>query len=171
MGPWLRISTDNCLEEAPIKDKAYRRYALGVEKALALFETTLEEWADYISFLNRVLKVGVPLYLLMHRWHCMLTKCNETGPSSSSIFFYKHPRQGCRREAIITMPQPVATVWSPPKNPRSIQLCIRNDRPRRSLTRPTFIPPWPRANSIFCLSLCPISLLRAAGEVLRWPRR
>ncbi|KAJ3491402.1 hypothetical protein NLG97_g5604 [Lecanicillium saksenae] len=43
-------------EEAPIKDKAYRRYASGVEKALSLFETALEEWADYISFLNRVLK-------------------------------------------------------------------------------------------------------------------
>lgn len=45
--------------EAPIKDKAYRRYAVGVEKALVLFETTLEEWADYISFLNRVLKVDI----------------------------------------------------------------------------------------------------------------
>lgn len=43
-------------EEAPINDKAYRRYASGVEKALSLFETALEEWADYISFLNRVLK-------------------------------------------------------------------------------------------------------------------
>ncbi|KAM3457386.1 hypothetical protein MY3296_001128 [Beauveria thailandica] len=43
-------------EEAPAKDKAYRRYASGVEKALSLFETALEEWADYISFLNRVLK-------------------------------------------------------------------------------------------------------------------
>ncbi|KAJ2967737.1 hypothetical protein NQ176_g9519 [Zarea fungicola] len=43
-------------EESPTKDKAYRRYASAVEKTLALFETALEEWADYISFLNRVLK-------------------------------------------------------------------------------------------------------------------
>ncbi|KAG6032269.1 hypothetical protein E4U41_007274 [Claviceps citrina] len=43
-------------EESPIKDKAYRRYALGVKKTLALFETALEEWADYISFLNKLLK-------------------------------------------------------------------------------------------------------------------
>ncbi|GJN77711.1 hypothetical protein PLIIFM63780_001204 [Purpureocillium lilacinum] len=43
-------------EESQIKDKAYRRYASGVEKALSLFETALEEWADYISFLNRLLK-------------------------------------------------------------------------------------------------------------------
>ncbi|UNI14582.1 hypothetical protein JDV02_001198 [Purpureocillium takamizusanense] len=43
-------------EELQIKDKAYRRYASGVEKALLLFETALEEWADYISFLNKLLK-------------------------------------------------------------------------------------------------------------------
>ncbi|POR36162.1 Protein dopey [Tolypocladium paradoxum] len=42
--------------ESPIKDKSYRRYASGVEKALSLFETALEEWADYISFLNKLLK-------------------------------------------------------------------------------------------------------------------
>lgn len=40
-----------------MKDKAFRRYAALVDKALALFETALEEWADYISFLNRLLKV------------------------------------------------------------------------------------------------------------------
>lgn len=44
-------------EEIPIKDKAYRKYAAGVEKTLSLFETALEEWADYISFLNKLLKV------------------------------------------------------------------------------------------------------------------
>ncbi|KAG6008311.1 hypothetical protein E4U21_004637 [Claviceps maximensis] len=43
-------------EESPVKDKAYRRYTLGVEKTLALFETALEEWADYIAFLNKLLK-------------------------------------------------------------------------------------------------------------------
>ena len=46
------------LEEAPTKDKAYRKYASGVDRALSLFETALQEWADYISFLNRLLKVG-----------------------------------------------------------------------------------------------------------------
>ncbi|KPM41775.1 Protein dopey [Neonectria ditissima] len=42
--------------ELPAKDKTYRKYAHGVDRALALFETALEEWADYISFLNRLLK-------------------------------------------------------------------------------------------------------------------
>ncbi|KAF7550597.1 hypothetical protein G7Z17_g5609 [Cylindrodendrum hubeiense] len=43
-------------EEPPIKDKTHRKYAHGVDRALVLFETALEEWADYISFLNRLLK-------------------------------------------------------------------------------------------------------------------
>ncbi|KKA28636.1 hypothetical protein TD95_001870 [Thielaviopsis punctulata] len=44
-------------DDTPAKhDKAFRRYLAVVDKALALFETSLEEWADYISFLNRLLK-------------------------------------------------------------------------------------------------------------------
>lgn len=46
------------LDDTPArKDKHYRKYAAAVERALGLFETTLQEWADYISFLNRLLKV------------------------------------------------------------------------------------------------------------------
>ena len=41
------------------KDKSYRRYAAGVERALSLFDTALQEWADYISFLSRLLKVTI----------------------------------------------------------------------------------------------------------------
>ncbi|KAL1880805.1 hypothetical protein VTK73DRAFT_4975 [Phialemonium thermophilum] len=43
-------------EEPRVKDKHYRKYASGVDRALSLFETALQEWADYISFLNRLLK-------------------------------------------------------------------------------------------------------------------
>ncbi|KAK5256222.1 hypothetical protein LTR16_003753, partial [Cryomyces antarcticus] len=38
------------------KDKNFRRYASGVERALSLFDTAQQEWADYISFLGRLLK-------------------------------------------------------------------------------------------------------------------
>jgi hypothetical protein len=38
------------------KDKSYRRYASGVERALSSFDTAQQEWADYISFLGRLLK-------------------------------------------------------------------------------------------------------------------
>ncbi|OJD37905.1 cellular morphogenesis regulator [Diplodia corticola] len=42
---------------APLKkDKAFRRYESNVERALALFDTPQQEWADYISFLGRLLK-------------------------------------------------------------------------------------------------------------------
>lgn len=48
------------IEDVPPKDKHYRKYASGIERALSLFDTALQEWADYISFLNRLLKVGSP---------------------------------------------------------------------------------------------------------------
>jgi hypothetical protein len=40
------------------KDKGFRRYAAGVERALALWDAAQQEWADYISFLGRLLKVN-----------------------------------------------------------------------------------------------------------------
>ena len=43
------------------KDKTYRRYASGIERALSLFDTALQEWADYISFLGRLHKVQIHL--------------------------------------------------------------------------------------------------------------
>ena len=43
-----------------MKNKNYRRYATSVDRALALFDSELQEWADYISFLSRLLKVTKP---------------------------------------------------------------------------------------------------------------
>ena len=37
-------------------DKSYRRYASNVERALSVFDSALQEWADYIAFLGRLLK-------------------------------------------------------------------------------------------------------------------
>lgn len=51
------LSCCRTAEDVPTKDKAFRKYAAGVDRALNLFETALQEWADYISFLNRLLKV------------------------------------------------------------------------------------------------------------------
>lgn len=54
--------TITCLKAgAGRKDKGYRRYASNVERALSLFDTALQEWADYIAFLGRLLKVICPL--------------------------------------------------------------------------------------------------------------
>ena len=43
-------------EDGRRKDKNYRRYASNVERALSLFDNALQEWADYISFLGRLLR-------------------------------------------------------------------------------------------------------------------
>lgn len=45
-----------CDTELLRKDKSYRRYATNIERVLSLFDTALQEWADYISFLGRLLK-------------------------------------------------------------------------------------------------------------------
>lgn len=49
---WMRLGVNR-------KDKVYRRYASGIERALSLFDTALQEWADYISFLGRLHKVPI----------------------------------------------------------------------------------------------------------------
>ena len=54
--PLLQV-TKPPVDEPSGKDKAFRRYASGVERSLSLFDTALQEWADYISFLGRLLKV------------------------------------------------------------------------------------------------------------------
>jgi hypothetical protein len=48
-----------------LQDKAYKRFAAGVERSLALFDTQLLEWADYISFLGRLLKVRAELLIVL----------------------------------------------------------------------------------------------------------
>ncbi|KAJ5662078.1 uncharacterized protein N7477_009694 [Penicillium maclennaniae] len=61
------------------KDKTYRRYASSVERALSLFDNALQEWADYISFLSRLLKPVVPHKLLVSK---RLAQClNPSLPS------------------------------------------------------------------------------------------
>jgi hypothetical protein len=48
-----RHDTENALNK---KDKGFRRYAANVERALALWDSAQQEWADYISFIQRLLK-------------------------------------------------------------------------------------------------------------------
>jgi hypothetical protein len=43
-------------QDHQLNTKAYRRYAAGVERALGLFDSALQEWADYIAFLGRLQK-------------------------------------------------------------------------------------------------------------------
>ncbi|KAK9479483.1 Dopey, N-terminal-domain-containing protein [Lipomyces japonicus] len=50
--PFMSFKSDDSLKK---KDPKYRRYAANIDKALALFES-VEEWADYISFLGKLLR-------------------------------------------------------------------------------------------------------------------
>ncbi|KAH8153786.1 uncharacterized protein LAJ45_01553 [Morchella importuna] len=52
--PRLRLRNDDDITR---KDPKYKRYSANIDRALSLFESyTLQEWADYISFLGRLLK-------------------------------------------------------------------------------------------------------------------
>ncbi|KAF8473844.1 Dopey, N-terminal-domain-containing protein [Kalaharituber pfeilii] len=53
-----RRNDDDCLlGDIARKDPKYKRYTANIERALVLFEAhALQEWADYISFLGRLLK-------------------------------------------------------------------------------------------------------------------
>ncbi|KAF2444412.1 cellular morphogenesis regulator dopa [Karstenula rhodostoma CBS 690.94] len=54
--PSPRVTRNHTEDALQKKDKGFRRYAAGVERALALWDTAQQEWADYISFLGRLLK-------------------------------------------------------------------------------------------------------------------
>lgn len=58
--PSPRVSRNTAEDSLQKKDKTFRRYAATVERALALWDTAQQEWADYISFLARLLKVNTP---------------------------------------------------------------------------------------------------------------
>jgi Dopey, N-terminal len=80
-------------EDSKKNDKSYRRYASGVERALALFDTALQEWADYISFLGRLLKVYLLCCVKLQKEY----SANQSGwsqalqahPKNSPIIPYK----------------------------------------------------------------------------------
>ncbi|CAO2656399.1 Nn.00g052020.m01.CDS01 [Neocucurbitaria sp. VM-36] len=69
--PVPRASRHAAEERPPLalyrKDKGFRRYAAGVDRALALWDTAQQEWADYISFLGRLLKVKLSIATMYMR--------------------------------------------------------------------------------------------------------
>ncbi|KAF3921998.1 hypothetical protein ABW20_dc0105088 [Dactylellina cionopaga] len=50
---WTNEYDESLIQKDP---RQFKKYTAGVERALALFESTLQEWADYISFLGRLHK-------------------------------------------------------------------------------------------------------------------
>ena len=54
------------------RDKGYRRYAAGIEKALATFESPQQEWSDYIAFLARLVRAIQAIQHVEHLPHSTL---------------------------------------------------------------------------------------------------
>lgn len=59
-------------------DKSLRRYAALIERALSTWETSPQEWADYIAFLGRLLKVLAAFDT------CEVTRSDESGHTKSA---------------------------------------------------------------------------------------
>ena len=147
-------------EEAPIKDKAYRRYAAGVEKTLALFETALEEWADYISFLNKLLKVCVEP--AARRFRC--ANQNVVPPSPPDLVHF-NPQQSTSRETTLAVPQSYAPVWRPPKGPRGIHLHLHDYRQRWIVTRPSPLSTRTCADPVLRVAFRSLAVSRPIGRI------
>lgn len=54
-------------DEALTKDRAFKRYAAGVDQTLAIFEKSLREWADYVFHLGKLLKVEIACCTVLMR--------------------------------------------------------------------------------------------------------
>lgn len=61
-------------------DKGLRKYAVSIERVLSSWEVSPEEWADYIAFLARLLKVFI-------HSSSLITRLTNSGNPSTS---YKH---------------------------------------------------------------------------------
>jgi hypothetical protein len=107
------------------KDKHYRRYASSVERALSLFDNALQEWADYISFLSRLLKVRTfrpveTMYSIADN-----TSLGASNPSTRST---SRPPQSTCLEATGPVLEPIATIRRAPESPRSLHIHIWIDQ-------------------------------------------
>jgi hypothetical protein len=150
------------LDEPPSKDKAFRRYASGVERSLSLFDTALQEWADYISFLARLLKVprrnqGV----LSSRMKQLISAIVL---ASTSCYDCCRSIESNRRKASSSVLEPVTSFRCASESPRSLRIHILDDRQRCALKRPSPIPPRPLLHSVVRFTLRASALPRPSGE-------
>jgi hypothetical protein len=112
-------------EDIPSKDKAYRRYASGVERSLSLFDSSLQEWADYIQSLGRLLKVRSLQPLRYTYTEILLLDAPSPSSEHQCGAFQEH----CRKTTG-AMPKSHITLRGSPKGSGSLQLHILNDRKR-----------------------------------------
>lgn len=107
------------------KDKNYRRYASSVERALSLFDNALQEWADYISFLSRLLKVSSFEALAIS---CRIAKTPWLGTSNAPTRPTRRSSQSVSVKATRPMLESIVAVRRAPKGTRSLHLHIWIDK-------------------------------------------
>ena len=98
------------------KDKSYRRYASAVERALSLFDSALQVWADYIAFLGRLQKVLEPT----SRFSTRLLMCHRQGPPNKTSSCRRNPPQGAIVEEACPVPQSYFALRCPPEGTGAI---------------------------------------------------
>ncbi|PWW78348.1 hypothetical protein C7212DRAFT_281404 [Tuber magnatum] len=110
-------------DEVTRKDPKYKRYSTTIDRALSLFESySLQEWADYISFLGRLLKAlqshpSLPLIpskaLIAKRLAQCLNPQLPSGVHQKTIEVYYHIFSMIGREGLAAD----LTLWTPGLTP------------------------------------------------------
>lgn len=156
----LSVSDVVELDDSPAKkDKHYRKYAAAVERALTLFETNLQEWADYISFLNRLLKVRT-YYSVPHCCSSGLTSTFVLVPAIPALVNNRDPLKSPYRKAFITMPQSISALGSTSEDSRGLQPHLLHHRKRWPVPRPAALLPRPIFHPFFRVSVRTLAVSR-----------
>jgi len=115
------------LDEPPNKDRAFKKYESSIDRALALFPAAAgQEWADYISFLGRLLKVCTKNGLVMRLRVLKLSLLAGSTRAPPDYSCCPSESNGCK--AAFPMLTTHASLWRTPQSDRSILLHIFNDR-------------------------------------------
>ncbi|MBE3047890.1 hypothetical protein IMZ48_36345, partial [Candidatus Bathyarchaeota archaeon] len=158
------------LDDSPAtKDKHYRKYAAAVERALSLFETTLQEWADYISFLNRLLKVRTDSSVPDCRGGARLTCVDLLVAAISPLVRSCDPLESPCREAPVAMSQPVSALRGTPEDPRGLQPHLFRHREGGPIPRSPALLPGSGAHSFVRISVRPFAVPRYPRNPLLGP--
>jgi hypothetical protein len=101
-------------------DARYKKLALAVDKSLASFES-VNEWADFISFLSRLLKVRL---LELAPW----ARAEGLDIAIRFSTFRRNPSQAHCLETSSSMLESGTAIWSSPASARRLRLYLQHDR-------------------------------------------
>ena len=137
-------------DEPPRGDKAYKRYSNSVDRSLSLFDTSLLEWADYISFLSRLLKVRE----ILPFWRRRAIAENEAVNTSTSSKYNSGTLQVYCGQTFGPMLESSLAVRCPPEGSRGLCLHIFYDWKRCAFKRPFAVSAWSLVHFVLRSALC-----------------